>query len=75
MDKEQKKYGDGSVWQRKDGRWEGSFSAGIDEETGKRIRKNVLAKTEVECIQKLKKAMKAYRKEHKIEEKKKNHRV
>ena len=29
-DKEKKKYGDGSVWQRKDGRWEGSFSAGID---------------------------------------------
>lgn len=71
MDKEKKKYGDGSVWQRKDGRWEGSFSAGIDEETGKRIRKNVLAKTEVECVQKLKKAMKAYRKEHKIEEKRK----
>ena len=37
MDKEKKKYGDGSVWQRKDGRWEGSFSAGIDE--GRKNRK------------------------------------
>ena len=34
--------GEGSIRKRKDGRWEGRYTAGHDPETGKAIYKNVL---------------------------------
>ena len=42
---------------RKDGRWEGRYTAGTDPETGKPIAKSVLARTQRECKEKLQKAM------------------
>ena len=39
--------GEGNIRKRKDGRWEGRYTAGYDPETGKRIIKNVLGKTQV----------------------------
>ena len=45
--------GEGSIRKRKDGRWEGRYTIGRDEETGKLIYKNVLAKTQAECKRKL----------------------
>ena len=62
--------GEGSIRQRKDGRWEGTYSVGVDEATGKRKRKNVLAKTREECEKKLKKAIKEYNKQLKHEQSK-----
>ena len=59
--------GEGSIRQRKDGRWEGTYSVGFDEETGKRKRKNVLAKTREECEKKLKKAIREHNKQTKTE--------
>ena len=41
----------------KDGRWEGRYTAGYDPETGKRITKNVLGKTQAEVKEKLKGAL------------------
>ena len=38
--------GEGNIRKRKDGRWEGRYTAGRDPETGKAIYKNVLAKTQ-----------------------------
>ena len=49
--------GEGSIRKRKDGRWEGRYSAGYHPDTGKRIIKNVLGKTQAETREKLKKAM------------------
>ena len=49
--------GEGSIRKRKDGRWEGRYTAGRDPETGKAITKNVLAKTQKECKEKLQKAI------------------
>ena len=49
--------GEGSIRKRKDGRWEGRYTAGRDPETGKAIVKNVLAKTQKECREKLERAM------------------
>ena len=46
--------GSGSITKRKDGRWEGRYTAGYDPETGKRIIKNVLGKTQAEVKEKLK---------------------
>ena len=46
--------GEGSIRKRKDGRWEGRYSAGYDPSTGKRITKNVLGKTQAEVKEKLK---------------------
>ena len=37
--------GEGSLRKRKDGRWEGRYTAGTDPVTGKAIIKNVLGKT------------------------------
>ena len=34
--------GEGNIRKRKDGRWEGRYTAGYDEKTGKRITKSVL---------------------------------
>ena len=48
--------GEGNIRKRKDGRWEGRYTAGYDSETGKRIIKNVLGKTQAEVKEKLKTA-------------------
>lgn len=40
--------GEGNIRKRKDGRWEGRYTAGYDPETGKRTIKNVLGKTQSE---------------------------
>ena len=49
--------GEGSIRKRKDGRWEGRYTAGHDPATGKTIYKNVLGKTQAEVKEKLKKAI------------------
>ena len=49
--------GEGSIRKRSDGRWEGRYTAGRDPETGKAIYKNVLAKTQKDCKEKLKRAI------------------
>ena len=49
--------GEGSIRKRKDGRWEGRYTAGYDADTGKRIIKNVLGKTQAEVKEKLKSAV------------------
>ena len=45
--------GEGNIRKRKDGRWEGRYTAGYDPETGKRIIRNVLGKTQAEVKEKL----------------------
>ena len=47
--------GEGTIRKRKDGRWEGVYTTGIDE-NGKPIRKSVLAKSRGECLKKLNEA-------------------
>ena len=49
--------GEGNIRKRKDGRWEGRYTAGRDPETGKAIYKNVLGRTQAEVKEKLKKAI------------------
>ena len=49
--------GEGSIRRRKDGRWEGRYTAGHDPETGKAVYKNVLGKTQAEVKEKLAKAI------------------
>ncbi len=49
--------GEGNIRKRKDGRWEGRYTAGTSPETGKQIFKNVLGKTQSEVKEKLKKAL------------------
>ena len=49
--------GEGSIRKRKDGRWEGRYTAGHNPETGKTIYKNVLGKTQAEVREKLKQAL------------------
>ena len=49
--------GEGNIRKRKDGRWEGRYTAGHDSETGKAIYKNVLGKTQAEVKAKLKAAI------------------
>ena len=49
--------GEGNLRKRKDGRWEGRYTAGRDPETGKAIYKNVLGKTQAEVKAKLKQAI------------------
>ena len=51
--------GEGNIRKRKDGRWEGRYTAGYNPETGKRIIKNVLGKTQAKCKAKLAAAMEA----------------
>ena len=53
--------GEGSIRKRSDGRWEGRYTAGYHPETGKRIVKNVLGKTQAECKAKLSDAIEAVR--------------
>lgn len=50
--------GEGNIRKRADGRWEGRYTAGYHPETGKRIIKNVLGKTQAECKAKLTKGTK-----------------
>ena len=49
--------GEGNIRKRKDGRWEGRYTAGFDPDTGKRITRNVLGKSQAEVKQKLKEAI------------------
>ena len=49
--------GEGNIRKRKDGRWEGRYTAGYDTTTGKRIIKNVLGKTQAEVKEKLAQAI------------------
>ena len=49
--------GEGNIRKRKDGRWEGRYTAGYDPATGKRIIKNVLGKTQAEIKEKLAQAI------------------
>ena len=49
--------GEGNIRKRKDGRWEGRYTAGHDPVTGKRIIKNVLGKTQAEVREKLRRTM------------------
>ena len=49
--------GEGNIRKRKDGRWEGRYTAGYDEKTGKRIIKSVLGKTQAEVKEKLARAL------------------
>lgn len=49
--------GEGNIRKRKDGRWEGRYTAGYDEKTGKRLIRNVLGKTQAEVKEKLAKAV------------------
>ena len=49
--------GEGSIRKRKDGRWEGRYTAGHNLETGKPIYRNVLGKTQAEVKEKLKTAI------------------
>ena len=44
--------GEGSIRKHSDGRWEGRYTAGYDQ-TGKRITKNVLSRTQAEVKEKL----------------------
>ncbi len=54
--------GEGNIRRRKDGRWEGRYTAGHDPETGKQVFKNVLGKTQAEVKEKLKKALEEIKK-------------
>ncbi len=49
--------GEGNIRKRKDGRWEGRYTAGRDPVTGKQIFKNVLGKTQAEVKEKLQKTL------------------
>ena len=49
--------GEGNIRKRKDGRWEGRYTAGRDPVTGKQIFRNVLGKTQAEVKEKLQKAL------------------
>lgn len=52
--------GEGNIRKRKDGRWEGRYTAGRDE-NGKAVYKNVLGKTQAEVKEKLKDASKRHK--------------
>ena len=49
--------GEGNIRKRPDGRWEGRYTSGYHPETGKRIVKNVLGKTQAEVKAKLARAI------------------
>ena len=49
--------GEGNLRKRKDGRWEGRYTAGHDPETEKAIYRNVLGRTQAEARAKLKQAI------------------
>ena len=49
--------GEGSIRKRKDGRWEGRYTAGYHPTTGRQVIKSVLGKTQAEVREKLSKAV------------------
>lgn len=49
--------GEGSIRRRSNGRWEGRYTAGIDPVTGRSVQKSVSAKTQAECRERLRKAI------------------
>ena len=49
--------GEGSIRHRKDGRWEGRYTAGYDSITGKSICKSIMGRTQQEAEEKLKAAI------------------
>ena len=49
--------GEGNIRKRKDGRWEGRYTAGHDPISGKQIFKNVLGRTQAEVKDKLNTAL------------------
>ena len=49
--------GEGSIRHRKDGRWEGRYTAGLDDGNGKPLSKSVMGKTREEAEEKLKAAI------------------
>ena len=49
--------GESNIRKRKDGQWEGRYTAGYDAKTGKRIIRNVLGKTQAEVKENLKAAI------------------
>lgn len=49
--------GEGSIRRRSNGRWEGRYTAGIDPVTGKAVQKSVSAKTQAECRERLRQAI------------------
>ena len=51
------KFQQGNIRKRKDGSWEGRYTAGHDLETGKTVYKNVLGKIQAEVKKKLKVAI------------------
>ena len=53
--------GEGSIRKRSDGHWEGRYTTGYHPETGERIIKNVLGKTQAECKAKLSAALESVR--------------
>ena len=53
--------GMGTLRKRKDGRWEGRFNAGVDE-NGKKQVKYILAKTKTECNKNWRKQLKSMKK-------------
>ena len=63
--------GEGNIRKRSDGRWEGRYTAGYNSETGKRIIKNVLGKTQAECKAKLKPMKNSLRRRRRIHRQKK----
>ena len=54
---QKRKNGEGSIRHRKDGRWEGRYTAGYDSETGKPISKSIMGKTREEAEELLKAAI------------------
>ena len=54
--------GEGNIRKRKDGRWEGRYTAGHDPVTGKQVFKNVLGRTQAEVKQKLNVALEELKK-------------
>ncbi len=49
--------GEGSIRRKPSGTWEGRYTGGIDPETGHAIQRSVSAKTQMECKEKLKRAI------------------
>ncbi len=59
--------GKGTLRKRSDGRWEGRFNIGVNE-NGKPKVKYILAKTQAECARKLKAAIEEYEHDKEIAE-------
>lgn len=53
--------GEGSIRKKPSGRWEGRYTQGIDQVSGRAIQKSVSAKTQAECKEKLAKAIRENR--------------